>query len=75
MNKTLAKKLIDDKTRDYMNARRVSKVNSNSVVCTLELVIDIYYLIINVFSMDSVSNFGKETQHVRSFILLPLPLP
>ena len=28
VNKLLAKKLIDDKTRDYMNARRVSKVNN-----------------------------------------------
>ena len=26
VNKMLAKKLIDDKTRDYMNARRVAKV-------------------------------------------------
>ena len=26
VNKTLAKKLIDDKTREYMNARRVAKV-------------------------------------------------
>jgi len=36
VNKALAKKLIDDKTRDYMNARRVSKVNNNSVVYTVE---------------------------------------
>ena len=26
VNKALAKKLIDDKTREYMNARRVAKV-------------------------------------------------
>jgi len=36
VNKALAKKLIDDKTRDYMNARRVSKVNNYSVVCASE---------------------------------------
>ena len=29
VNKVLAKKLIDDKTRDYMNARRTAKVSKN----------------------------------------------